>query len=385
MSCLKKFIAFYFVLILIIFSSLGCLDFGNDKTPSHETHEITDTQGRTVTVKKQIDKIVLLESSHAQELIAVGGEDAVNKIIGWDCDFSEYAPDVYSVYLKKYPQIENIKNVGLMDTDSLNIELIVSLKPDVVIVQNWHSVYYQNKTNEMISKLEFVGIPVVFVDFYEEPVENTKKSIILIGELLGRESRAQKIVQYYNKEIETVLSRLNHQNLTKPTVYIETGYLGPSEYGQSFANSTWGYFINIAGGDNIALGVLNDSVKSLNPEFLIYKNPDIIILTGRTWKTPGSVRLGYTTSPDDTKKTVEGYINRPGWSTLSAVQNNRVYAINHGYCFSIYNYVPILTFAKWFYPEKFKDIDPDVSLKEFHDLFLPIEYEGTHIYKYSNL
>ncbi len=38
--------------------------------------------------------------------------------------------------------------------------------------------------------------------------------------------------------------------------------------------------------------------------------------------------------------------------------------------------------AKWFYPEEFKDVDPNVALKEYHDKFMPIDYTGTFLYSY---
>ena len=33
-------------------------------------------------------------------------------------------------------------------------------------------------------------------------------------------------------------------------------------------------------------------------------------------------------------------------------------------------------FAKWMHPELFADIDPDATMKELHDTFLPIDYSG---------
>ena len=32
--------------------------------------------------------------------------------------------------------------------------------------------------------------------------------------------------------------------------------------------------------------------------------------------------------------------------------------------------------AKTFYPEEFKDVDPEATLKEFYDKFLPYSYGG---------
>lgn len=78
-----------------------------------------------------------------------------------------------------------------------------------------------------------------------------------------------------------------------------------------------------------------------------------------------------------------GFVQRPGWDTINAVKNHEVYGIYHGYCFSIYNFAALEAFAKWFYPDLFGDVDPDAVLREYHDRFMPIDYGGTFVYRYS--
>ena len=92
--------------------------------------------------------------------------------------------------------------------------------------------------------------------------------------------------------------------------------------------------------------------------------------------------MGYTSTAEDTKNTMDAYISRSGWNTINAVKNHNVYGIYHGYCFSIYNFVALETFAKWFYPEEFKDIDPNATIREYHEKFMPVEYNGTFMYSY---
>ena len=33
-------------------------------------------------------------------------------------------------------------------------------------------------------------------------------------------------------------------------------------------------------------------------------------------------------------------------------------------------------FAKWLHPDLFEDLDPDATMTELHDKFLPIDYSG---------
>jgi iron complex transport system substrate-binding protein len=41
-----------------------------------------------------------------------------------------------------------------------------------------------------------------------------------------------------------------------------------------------------------------------------------------------------------------------------------------------YYFIAELAMAKEFYPDRFKDIDPEAVFKEFHEKFLPISYSG---------
>ena len=76
------------------------------------------------------------------------------------------------------------------------------------------------------------------------------------------------------------------------------------------------------------------------------------------------------------KKALVKLSNRKGWSILKAIQDKRVYSLHDQFYNSPYDFVAMQVMAKWFYPEKFKDLDPEKTLRELHDRFLPIEYSG---------
>ena len=60
---------------------------------------------------------------------------------------------------------------------------------------------------------------------------------------------------------------------------------------------------------------------------------------------------------------------------IEAVETGNVHAIWHQFYNSPYYFVAVQQLAKWFHPELFEDLDPEATLEELHDRFLPIDYQ----------
>lgn len=71
-------------------------------------------------------------------------------------------------------------------------------------------------------------------------------------------------------------------------------------------------------------------------------------------------------------------LGRKGINTLSAVNTGHSYAIWHNYYNSPYNVLAIQSFAKWFYPEQFADLDPKKTMDSLYSQFLAVEPSGTY-------
>ena len=106
-------------------------------------------------------------------------------------------------------------------------------------------------------------------------------------------------------------------------------------------------------------------------------NPDKIVFTGSYWvDNPKSVRLGYDATEEQARELMDGYLQRDGWSDLNAVKNGEVYAVHHGLGREMYDCACYEFFAKVCFPEEFSDLDPEATLKEYFETFLPYEYSG---------
>lgn len=336
-------------------------------------NEITlvDMLDRTVTLSVPVERIVLGSSRDIHEISALEGDQFLKRIVGWGPDIKDTDKDTYMKILELYPEAESIPDVGSWNKGTFSAENVVSLNPDVVIIPYWE----KDKCMDDVQKLEAAGIPVVFTDFWKEPLQNPPKSMRILGQLLGKEDRAEEIAGYFEDKVAYIKDTIQKESLSKPRVYVECGWKGPSEYGNTYGKAGWGILVDAAGGDNI--GEITD-MSTVTPEYLLSQNPEKIVISGANWPDAvNSLRLGYYATPEQAKSLLSGYTTREGWNNIDAVKNNEVYGPFHGFCFRIYNFIALEALAKWFHPEIFSEFDPEGELMQFHEKFMPFEYSGT--------
>ncbi len=234
---------------------------------------VTDDLGRKVTLAAEPQRIVVMLPSATETLCAIG---ACEKIVATD-KFSDWPPEV-----KKLP-----KAGGLYDP---NVELIVSLKPDLVIA---------SKYGKLVERLAKVGIPAYAVktETYEDIFKTARK----LGLLVNREAEAEALVARIQKEVYALESKAAKAK-TRPSVYYE---IDPTPYTVG-PDSFIGVLIQKARGKNIVPRELGLFPK-ISPEFVVAKNPEVIIL--------GDAPYGVT---------LEKIRARPGWDRIRAVKEGRV-------------------------------------------------------------
>jgi iron complex transport system substrate-binding protein len=230
---------------------------------------VKDDLDRNVVIKAEPKRIIALLPSHTETVYALG---AGSSMVGRDA-YSDFPAQVLEL-----PKVGDLYNP--------NVEAILALKPDLVL---------NSEYGELTPKLEKAGITVwagsaqTFDDVFE--------TITVMGKMLNREASAASLnakMKADIREIETVTKAVK-----KVSVYYEidpTPYtVGPSSY--------LGVLISKAGGANIIPKDLGDFPK-ISPELVVKANPSCII----------------GTSQADASK-------RPGWASLNAILNNRVFQL----------------------------------------------------------
>lgn len=357
---------FCILVVMVLLTTGG----GTTDDKSNGTVTITDLLGRTVSIAYPVNSVVL--TFYFEEYVAIeGGKNPFDRVAGWNRGYWEgRRPKIWETFKSAFPEINDIPDVGYINKGTFNAEKVISLHPDMVIM---YPTDYELARDD-VAKLDKAGIPVVVVDYHSETLEAYAESTMLLGKILDREERAQKVMDFYREQVEPVTSRLESLHGSKPKVYMEYGNLGPSEYGGTFGrNYMWGGVVDKCRGINIAEEAVETGKSSaISPEYLLKQNPDVIIMTS-------NVDMGYGAMQNDVNAWLKSFMQRPGWNDLNASKNGRVYAIDHGLCRSLHSFFAVQCVAKCLYPEEFKDLDPAENYREFHRKFLPVEYSGLWI------
>lgn len=379
----KKFMAYLATVFLLIVSMLiaacgGTSETKKDTAQNSKPIEITDVTGRTVTLKKPAERVVLQWSGAGGPFFTISalmGKDTPKVIAGMDTSLQDYRADMWKHFTTEMPELAKIPVVGTIGDKTFNAEQVVALNPDVIFIPVDLKDQYESDAK---AKMDAAGIQTIYIDYHAEKLESHQKSIEAIGKALGKEERAAEINKFYTERVTRVLDRVSKINKPKPTVYLEVGMNGPEEFGNSFSsNYSWGALATMAGADVITKDVIKKT-SPINPEFILEKNPDIIMIMGSYWpKKPTSMRLGFEATEDSSQALLKAFTTeRQGWSELKAVENKQVYSAHHGLPREVFDAAVFEYLAKTFYPEEFKDVNPEATLKEFYDKFLPFSYSG---------
>ncbi|MBA8882061.1 ABC transporter substrate-binding protein [Phyllobacterium myrsinacearum] len=339
---------------------------------------IKDITGRDVEVNVPVEHVILGEGRQVYFTAILDRDNPFKRIVGWRDDLPKADPESYSAYLAKDATIAKIPTFGGMKDGTFDVEQAVSLKPDVIIM----NVDAKTATEEAgyIDKLGKVGIPIVYIDFREKPMENTEASIRIIGKLFGKEDKAEEFVKFRAENISKVTDVLAKANPSKPLVFIERAGGYSDDCCMSFGNENFGKMVEVAGGTNMAKDIIPGTFGNVHPEQIIASNPDQIIVTGGNWEgyVPGGnwVGVGYGADEKEAQRKLDALTKRPAFTGVKAVKNGNVHAIWHQFYNNPYQFVAIQEIAKWLHPDLFADLDPTATFKELHARFLPLDYKS---------
>ena len=345
-----------------------------------ETITVTDIAGRTVELEKDPQMVVLGEGRMIYTLALLDQDDPFQRVVGWKDDMIRFDPDAYRKYLAAFPSAASLPNFGSPYSGEWNLEAVIALGTELVVMNLGNLLKAQE--SGILEKLDAAGVATVFVDFRQDPTQNTVPSIQLLGRILDRRDEADAFTDFYQRQMKQIYARVSAIPADeRPVVFIENaaGY-DPDRCCRTYGAANLGRLVDLAGGRNWGSLKFPGFSTSVSLEAIFADDPDVIIGTGANWSEANpatkAVLFGYEATEELVQERLGGLAAREGWSELSAVRNGRFHSVYHQFYNSPYHFVAMQAFAKWLHPGLFEDVNPDATMRELHDTFLPIDYSG---------
>jgi iron complex transport system substrate-binding protein len=342
--------------------------------------EITDVTGRKVELDLPVKRVIVGEARQIHVIAALKGGQTFDTIVGWRDDLLKKDPDSYAAYVERFPQIEKLPRFGYVPQGDFSLETAITLSPDVITLNL--EAEKSAKESGFEEKAAAAGIKIVYLDFRIDPEKNSEASIEILGKMFGAQERAKEFIAYRRAEIARVTDRLaSVKDLKRPGVFIERapGISGEDNCCRTFGPVNFGAMVDLAGGHNIADGIIKTTFGDLNPEQLVVADPDHVIVTGSNWAAESDINqfvpVGRGADMALSRKRLTNLMKRTPFPELKAVKQGNVHAVWHQFYGAPYEFFPIQQFAKWFHPELFADLDPEKNFEEFHRKFLPVTYK----------
>ncbi|MDO6541526.1 ABC transporter substrate-binding protein [Photobacterium sanguinicancri] len=334
---------------------------------------VTDVAGRTVTFEHQPEHIALSSARVFPLLEIIYQQDAAKHLVAARDDMRMSAPSMYANYLEQYPSLDTVPVIGKIKSGEFDTERFINLKPkpDLFIVDVSNIKLTQEKG--LLEKLEHAGIKTLAIDFRENPLENTVKSVEVVANAVNRAEKGHDFANYYNQHVAAIKHTLTqHPEATTKRVFIERAAGYEASCCRTFATGNMGAYIPFLKATNIAIKPLKGAnTGQMSPETVITAQPDVYIMQTTGWinkdgQPTHGIPLGYQPNEEAIQKATQGLMDRSWLKALTAYQNNNVYSIYMPFYNSPYNLVAMEYFAKWLHPEVFTALDPEKTFEEMN-------------------
>lgn len=326
---------------------------------AYSARQITDQLGRQVTLPDRVERVVVLQHQTLNLLVQL---DAADQMVGI---LSSWKKQLGADYVRLAPRLVQLPMPG--DLTQVNIESLLSLRPQVVFVANY-------APPEMIGQIEKSGIPVVAISLREDsPGEEAKinpamdnedraynnglrQGIRLIGEVVNRQKQAAELISYTFGQRERLDQRLTALPQDRRTrVYMANPEL--TTYG---SGKYTGLMMSHAGAINVAAATIQ-GYKQVSMEQVLSWNLEVIFVQHRY--------------PD----VAIAIVQDPAWQAIDAVKNRRVYLMPEyakawGYPMPEALAIGELWMAKTLYPQRFSDIDMQRAADDYYRRFYRTHY-----------
>lgn len=309
-----------------------------------QAREITDMAGRKVNVPDVIEKVYAPSPYGSYMMYSVAPE----KLAGLMFPLKDEDKKYLHKSVHNLPVIGGLSGVGMTS----NIEVLIRMKPDVIVIWAGKKDPFNQKSEEILNKL---NIPYVYVTV--DTLSDYPDAYTFLGKLMGKDKQAAKQSAYCRKTLHDVESAV--QKIPKnqrPRVYYAEGVDGLST---ECDDSIHVQLMKLAGDVNIHRCHTSNhkGFEKISLEQVIMYNPDVVIAQENVF--------------------YDKVLKDPAWSRIKAVREGRVYLIPRA-PFNWFDRPPSfmrILGLKWLmnclYPREYP-LDMIKETRDFYSLFLGV-------------
>ena len=283
---------------------------------------VRDDMGTALDIAKKPERIASVTLPTDEILLALVEKRRLAAVTGFSQDsaVSNIAAQVSDVPVK---------------LSQLNVEVIVSLKPDIVFVADWSDA-------SSVRQLRDAGLAVFQ---FKSPltVKEIQAGIARIAAAVGEEAKGKALVQWMDGSLAAVKSRLTGLPPGKKLTVMDYNTWS-SSMGRG---SSWDEIVRLAGLENAVAGLSSDQYGAvpISREKLLELDPDILILPGWVYGDPAGADSFFSAIVED-----------PALRQMKAVREGRTHRIAERAKSSTSQYIVLAVeeLARYAYPELFR-------------------------------
>jgi len=283
------------IIAVIVSAAFLYTNYNGSNNNTQNNISVLDDEGYATNFTSVPQRIISLAPSNTQIAFAIGVGDRVVGVTDYD---------QYPYNFTAWFAAGNMTSIGGFSTP--NKETIASLSPDLILATPLN--------DPDVVTLRDLGYKVLVLN--PNDVNGIYADINMVGKATGATENATALVNQLTNQISSIQATIAAANLPKPKVYYEV-WTPPlmSAGGTSFINDV----ISKAGGINIFENE-TQQYPTVSSETIVQKNPDVILLPTDMANAGEAPFYG----------SVSDVLARPGWSSISAVQHNRVVVVDGG-------------------------------------------------------
>jgi iron complex transport system substrate-binding protein len=236
------------------------------------------------------------------------------------------------------PALSNIadKVADIPHKLTLNVEVVLSLRPDLIFVANWSEA-------DIVAQLRDAGV-AVFLIATGLSIPAIQEKIMMVARMVDAMEEAEAMIGQMDERLSAVRSKVSGLSEAQRRTVLDYATWGSAQG----AGSSWDEIVRRAGLINAAGDFSADQWGQvpLSKEKILELDPDILILPGWVYGDPGGAETFYRQTLED-----------PALQGLTAIREGRVFQMPEGLKAATSQYIvdAVEYLSRLAYPTLFSD------------------------------